>query len=282
MLTAELVEAVRETRTKRATTSWVRCASNSPRIPSSGPVGSRCWPSYVRASPVPAGLARHAIRSARRPGRPTHRHRSELGLCHHRQRPERVTPSRRDPTERTWLRRGRPRFDQRHHGQRHPDPRRTGAGRRRHRQRRRLVHPVRGALRRATIAVLPWTSPTRLLTFSSSSSSAAVPVLRPRLVAVWSEVRRGDRPATPAAAAYADERSATVAATQPRLRKPTRGRNDKVARLAVLEPKAKRGQTHAVGGVVSIGTTRPAPSSSMTTRSYRPTTPGSTSSTARS
>ena len=73
------------------------------------------------------------------------------------------------------------------------------------------------------------------------------------LWAVWSEVRRGDRPAAPAAAAYADERSATVAATQPRLRKPARGRNDKVARLAVLEPKAKRGQTHAVGGVVSIG-----------------------------
>lgn len=74
------------------------------------------------------------------------------------------------------------------------------------------------------------------------------------LWAVWSEVRRSDqRPAPAAHPGYVDERAATVAASQPRLRKPGRGRKGTVARLAVIEPKSRRGAVYAVGGDVSIG-----------------------------
>lgn len=74
------------------------------------------------------------------------------------------------------------------------------------------------------------------------------------LWAVWSEVRRSDQRPAPAAASHrVDEQAATVAATQPRLRKPGKGRKGTVARLSVLEPKARRGAVYAVGGDVTIG-----------------------------
>jgi len=74
------------------------------------------------------------------------------------------------------------------------------------------------------------------------------------LWAVWSEVRRGDqRPAASTGGVLADEHSATVAAAQPRLRRPAKGRHGTVARLVVLEPKAQRGNAYAVGGDVPIG-----------------------------
>ncbi|MFV0309122.1 MAG: FHA domain-containing protein [Desertimonas sp.] len=74
------------------------------------------------------------------------------------------------------------------------------------------------------------------------------------LWAVWSEVRRTDtRPAAQAAVGYTGEHAATVAATRPSRRKPAKGRGGTVARLSVLEPKARRGAVFAVSGDVSIG-----------------------------
>src|SRR5688572_7779584 len=74
------------------------------------------------------------------------------------------------------------------------------------------------------------------------------------LWAVWSEVRRSDQRPTAAAGGSADEYASTVAAAQPKPpRKPTKGRRGTVARLVVIEPKARRGTAYAVGGDVSIG-----------------------------
>ena len=73
------------------------------------------------------------------------------------------------------------------------------------------------------------------------------------LWAVWSEVRRSDQRPT-VAGSTADEYASTVAATQPKPpRKPAKGRRGAVARLVVIEPKARRGTAYAVGGDVSIG-----------------------------
>ena len=72
------------------------------------------------------------------------------------------------------------------------------------------------------------------------------------LWAVWSEVRRSDqRPSV--ADGPRDEYASTVAAKQPKARKPAKGRRGAVARLVVIEPKARRGTAYAVGGDVSIG-----------------------------
>lgn len=68
---------------------------------------------------------------------------------------------------------------------------------------------------------------------------------------VWSEVRHGEQ--RPAPVAAADEFSATVAARQPRLRKPSRGRGGAVGRLVVIEPKMRRGESYALGGDLTIG-----------------------------
>jgi FHA domain len=74
------------------------------------------------------------------------------------------------------------------------------------------------------------------------------------LWAVWSEVRRSDqRPPAAAGAGHVDEYASTVAATAPRARRPAKGRGGAVNRLVVIEPKARRGTTYAVGGDVSIG-----------------------------
>lgn len=71
------------------------------------------------------------------------------------------------------------------------------------------------------------------------------------LWAVWSEVRRGDQ--RPAPAGPIDEYASTVAAHQPKLRKPTKGRAGAVGRLVVIEPKSRKGTTFAVGGDLTIG-----------------------------
>lgn len=74
------------------------------------------------------------------------------------------------------------------------------------------------------------------------------------LWAVWSEVRRTDqRPVPHAPVGYADEHAATVAAGRPSNKKPAKGRRGAVARLSVLEPKARRGAAFPVAGDVSIG-----------------------------
>jgi pSer/pThr/pTyr-binding forkhead associated (FHA) protein len=71
------------------------------------------------------------------------------------------------------------------------------------------------------------------------------------LWAVWSEVRRS----SPRAAVQApvDDRSATVVAATPRSRRPAKGRAGRVARLIVVEPKARRGTSYALGGDITIG-----------------------------
>jgi|SRR5918995_3573893 uncharacterized iron-regulated membrane protein len=70
------------------------------------------------------------------------------------------------------------------------------------------------------------------------------------LWAVWSEVRRSQRVATPAPV---DDQAATVAATAPRARKPPKGRRGRVGRLVIVEPKARRGATFPLGGEITIG-----------------------------
>jgi hypothetical protein len=72
------------------------------------------------------------------------------------------------------------------------------------------------------------------------------------LWAVWSEVRRGDQRPT-VADGPVDEYASTVAAKQPRLRRPAKGRGGAVARLVIVEPKARRGTAFAVGGDLTIG-----------------------------
>jgi hypothetical protein len=70
------------------------------------------------------------------------------------------------------------------------------------------------------------------------------------LWAVWSEVRRTQRaPAQP----RVDDQAAPVAATAPRQRRPPKGRGGRVARLVVVEPKARRGATFPLGGEITIG-----------------------------
>lgn len=76
------------------------------------------------------------------------------------------------------------------------------------------------------------------------------------LWAVWSEVRRADQHPVPPVGLVegaGDEHAATVAADKPRSRRPPKGRRGTVKRLVVIEPKARRGQTFAVGGDVTIG-----------------------------
>lgn len=73
------------------------------------------------------------------------------------------------------------------------------------------------------------------------------------LWAVWSEVRRSDQRPPVAVAGELDEEASTVAADQPKERRPSKGRRGAVNRLVVIEPKARRGTAYAVGGDVSIG-----------------------------
>ncbi len=70
------------------------------------------------------------------------------------------------------------------------------------------------------------------------------------LWAVWSEVRRGQRVVTQAPV---DDQAATVAAATPRPRRAPKGRGGRVARLVVVEPKARKGATFPLGGVITIG-----------------------------
>jgi pSer/pThr/pTyr-binding forkhead associated (FHA) protein len=70
------------------------------------------------------------------------------------------------------------------------------------------------------------------------------------LWAVWSEVRRSPRVA---AQPKIDEHAATVAATTPSARRPPKGRGGRVARLVIIEPKARRGTTFPLGGEITIG-----------------------------
>jgi FHA domain len=70
------------------------------------------------------------------------------------------------------------------------------------------------------------------------------------LWAVWSEVRRSQRVAAPAPV---DQQAATVAAAAPRPKKPPKGRGGRVARLVIVEPKARRGTTFPLGGEITIG-----------------------------
>jgi pSer/pThr/pTyr-binding forkhead associated (FHA) protein len=71
------------------------------------------------------------------------------------------------------------------------------------------------------------------------------------LWAVWSEVRRNPRVA---AQPKVDEHAATVAAAAPpSRRRPSKGRGGGVARLVIIEPKARRGTTFPLGGEITIG-----------------------------
>ena len=71
------------------------------------------------------------------------------------------------------------------------------------------------------------------------------------LWAVWSEVRQANRPAT---VVPADEHAATVAARAPRRdRKPPKGRRGTVARLVIVEPRARRGAAFPLADQISIG-----------------------------
>ncbi len=76
------------------------------------------------------------------------------------------------------------------------------------------------------------------------------------LWAVRSEVRRAST--TPAAPMTANERDATTIAgpTSRRDRRPPRvpkGRSGRVARLVVIEPKARRGATYPIGADITVG-----------------------------
>jgi hypothetical protein len=72
------------------------------------------------------------------------------------------------------------------------------------------------------------------------------------LWAVWSEVRTTNRRAV-APQGPVDDHAATVAAATPRQRKPRKGRGGRVARLVVVEPKARRGATFPLGQEITIG-----------------------------
>ena len=78
------------------------------------------------------------------------------------------------------------------------------------------------------------------------------------LWAVWSEVRSANSRATapPVAPPPAQLRDATVAAEVPRRRrsgKPSKGRGGRVARLVIVEPKARRGATFPLGQELTVG-----------------------------
>jgi len=78
------------------------------------------------------------------------------------------------------------------------------------------------------------------------------------LWAVWSEVRSANSRATapPVPPPPAPLRDATVAAEVPRRRrsgKPSKGRGGRVARLVVVEPKARRGATFPLGQEITVG-----------------------------
>jgi FHA domain len=70
------------------------------------------------------------------------------------------------------------------------------------------------------------------------------------LWAVWSEVRRGQRVV---AQPPVNEQAATVATSAPRSRRAPKGRRGGVARLVIVEPRARRGATFPLGGVITIG-----------------------------
>src|SRR5262245_354136 len=70
------------------------------------------------------------------------------------------------------------------------------------------------------------------------------------LWAVWSEVRRTQRVPAPSPV---DHQAATVAAPVPRAKKPAKGRGGRVARLVIVEPRARRGATFPLGGEITIG-----------------------------
>ena len=72
------------------------------------------------------------------------------------------------------------------------------------------------------------------------------------LWAVWSEVRSANSRAT-AMPASVDERAPTVAADTPRRRKAAKGRGGRVARLVIVEPKARRGATFPLGHEITVG-----------------------------
>ncbi|MET0458001.1 MAG: FHA domain-containing protein [Ilumatobacteraceae bacterium] len=78
------------------------------------------------------------------------------------------------------------------------------------------------------------------------------------LWAVWSEVRSANSRATapPTAPPAPPLVDATVAADVPRRRrsgKPSKGRGGQVARLVIVEPKARRGATFPLGHEITVG-----------------------------
>ena len=70
------------------------------------------------------------------------------------------------------------------------------------------------------------------------------------LWAVWQEVRT-DRRVMPSH--IANERAETRAAPVPRPAKARKGRHGRVARMVILEPKARRGATFALNTEITIG-----------------------------
>ena len=72
------------------------------------------------------------------------------------------------------------------------------------------------------------------------------------LWAVWSEVRSANSRATAGPVAV-DERAPTVAAETPPRRKAPKGRGGRVARLVIVEPKARRGTAFALGHELTVG-----------------------------
>ena len=72
------------------------------------------------------------------------------------------------------------------------------------------------------------------------------------LWAVWSEVRSANSRATAMPVAV-DERAPTVAAESPRQRKAAKGHGGRVARLVIVEPKARRGTAFPLGHEITVG-----------------------------
>jgi hypothetical protein len=81
------------------------------------------------------------------------------------------------------------------------------------------------------------------------------------LWAVWSEVRSANSRATTVHAPppVIDDSAATVAAAAPASRRerrrdrPAKGRHGKVARLVIVEPKARRGTAFPLGSEITVG-----------------------------
>ena len=117
------------------------------------------------------------------------------------------------------LRGARPRLDERHDGQRHPHRRRAAPHRRRHRQLRVHLRPIRGVVARDRARHLARHMTDQALDILKLVLLGLLYLFFARVLwAVWSEVRSGQqprRPAAPPSARRSDDGAATVAAPVP-------------------------------------------------------------------